>query len=124
MNRRSFLKWLGIGVPAAAAAVVVAPKLMEPKVVAARIGEWNSYYSEGDPELMEAIENWHNYSEVYPNLQTTFTLKHDASLYYDREMVQELKMTSDEVIKKLSSRQKIPVNTRVDRKLFQYNVVS
>lgn len=102
MNRRSFLKWLGIGVPAAVAAAVAAPKVIE-----ARLGEWNNYYSEGDPELMEAIEVWR---------------KNDGSLYYDRDIVSTLKVESNDLFEKIASRRMIPINAGMKREFFTYNV--
>lgn len=117
MNRRSFLKWLGIGVPAAAVAAVVVPALgtsvpEKDTVIEARLGEWNSYYSEGDPELMEAIENWKSYP-----------VNHTATLRYDSDVVSTLKR-EDSLFEALASRKRIPVNTGVDRKFFQYETVS
>jgi hypothetical protein len=55
MNRRSFLKWLGVG----SAAVVVAPAAV--KAV--------------EPSLSDPIKGWVSYSEIYPNVKTTFDLR-------------------------------------------------
>lgn len=119
MNRRKFLQWLGIGVPAVVAAAVVAPKVE--KVVEAKLGEWNNFYSEGDPELMEAIENWHSYSEVYPNLQTTFTLKDQyKSIYFDKEFMQSLRnQTALDAMAKRG--EPMPIAAHVRRSFFRYD---
>lgn len=113
MNRRAFLKFFGIGVPAAAVAVVVAPKLMESKTVEAKLGEWNNYYSEGDPELMESICLWRGQNgETHPVTE----------IYYDREMIQRLKFENRELFIKLASRNDLHIGAPVSREFFQYNV--
>ena len=117
MDRRSFLRWLGIGVPAAAVAAVVAPKLTEPKVVDARLGEWNNFYSEGDPELMEAIENWKTRPADYP--EPAF-----KNIYFDREFMQSLKADTLANFEKIASRKKIPVYMDVKRNFFVYQTKS
>ena len=111
MNRRSFLRWLGIGVPAAA---VVVPALgtTVPETASAKIGEWNNFYSEGDPELMEAIENWKSYP-----------VHHMTTLLYDKEFVANLKVQNT-VFDAIASRRAIPVNVGVKREFFQYSVKS
>lgn len=115
MNRRAFLKWFGIGVPAAAVAAVVVPALgtsAPEKVTEARLGEWNNYYSEGDPELMEAIENWKSYP-----------VHHTATLAYDKDLVQSLK-SERTMFAEFASGRKLPIAISVKRKVFQYDAVS
>lgn len=81
------------------------------KKFTARLGEWNNYYSEGDPELMEAIENW----KPYP-------VHHTADIYFDRELIPNLK--SDPLAKAfeaLTSRETIPMNMGMKREFFRYD---
>lgn len=115
MNRRSFLKWLGIGVPAAAVASVVVPALgtSVPEKVSAKLGEWNNYFSEGEFETLNAIENWKSYP-----------VHHTATLYYDKDLVQTLKAENTKFLDLIASNKKIPMNMGAPRKFFQYNGVS
>jgi hypothetical protein len=115
MNRRSFLKWLGIGVSTTTVAAVVVPALgtSEPETVSARLGEWNNYCFEGDPESMAAIENWKSHP-----------YHHTATLpYYDEWHVESLKVDATSFAA-LAERRSIPVNAGVKREFFTYNVKS
>jgi hypothetical protein len=126
MNRRSFLKWLGIGVPAATVAAVVVPKLgtSKPKTVSARLGEWHNYYSEGDPELMAAIENWKSHPYYHTaTLPDSNQNNGYSTLLYDKELVANLR-TDNFIYESFTSRRLIPVNEGMNRQFFTYNVKS
>lgn len=131
MNRRAFLKWLGIGVPAIAVVAVVAPKIAEStpewakgwKVTdlvtkspytEARLGEWNNYYSEGDPELMKAIEQWK------PNHEYNV----GDNIYYDKEFMKSFKIERLDQFNKLASGKNVPIYMDVKRNFFVYNTKS
>ena len=114
MNRRKFLQWFGIGLPAAAVAAVVAPKLLTKvpqgesyKEFSARLGEWHNFYHEGDPEITEAIETWK---------------PHPYHLYFDPELVAAMKRENNALYTSLASRNALHVRTPVKRQFFTYNV--
>lgn len=113
MNRRKFLQFLGIGVPAAAVVAVMAPKAE--KVIAAKLGEWSSYYSEGEFETLNAIENWKTEQHA------TVTLDKNSRIYFDREMLDNLKRENHDLYMSALSRN-IHVGSPVPREFFTYNI--
>lgn len=120
MNRRAFLKWLGIGVPAAAVVAVVAPKVAQGesfKTMEARLGDWHNYHSEGDPELMKAIENWKSYPEhAYVDIYNPS----NKAIYFDKEFMKMLK--DQDALDAMAKRgESMPIAAHVRREFFRYS---
>jgi hypothetical protein len=106
MNRRGFLKFLGIGIPAAVVASTVLPAVAKNTLDAI------------DP-LTAWIKNWKSYPwHETITLNVPKELKTRA-VYFDKELVANIK-EGTRLTEILSSNEPIKFNTGVRRQFFQY----